>query len=217
MDRTDRVNEQNRIKILQQKKKRFGLNRIEKDCFIPRMLNGNSFQYVKRITWHPFFFFLFFCHIAHSAPLLKYAMTLSTDYIFLYIVSPSTFIFPIGCFLLFLFAKILFFLCVCIVLYLYNIFFDTNAPIDLIYFIDLHRLWIIVEYEMNSEIDALNLFDTNFFSTTVAVLVFANFFSLLLRILTIIVVVKTIPWIEWNVMPVNRPEYANTTLNIVNG
>lgn len=108
MNRTDRVNE-NRIKILQQKKKRFGLNRIEKDCFIPQMLNGNSFQYVKRITWHPFFFFLFFCHIAHSTPLLKYAMTLSTDYIFfLYIVSPSTFIFPIGCFLLFLFAKILF-------------------------------------------------------------------------------------------------------------
>lgn len=102
-------------------------------------------------------------------------------------------------------------------LYLYNIFFDTNAPIDLIYFIDLHRLWIIVEYEMNSEIDALNLFDITFFSTTVAVLVVANFFSLLLHILTVIVVVKTIPWIEWNVMPVNRPEYANTTLNIVNG
>lgn len=29
-----------------------------------QMLNRNSFQYVKRITWHPFFFL--FCHIVHS-------------------------------------------------------------------------------------------------------------------------------------------------------
>lgn len=40
-----------------------------------KWLNCSSFQYVKRITWHPFFSL---CHIAHSmVAILKYATTLS--------------------------------------------------------------------------------------------------------------------------------------------
>lgn len=108
MNRTDRVNEQNRIKILQQKKKWFGLNRIEKDCFIPQMLNGNSFQYVKRITWHPFFFLSLLLSYRSFCAVVKICNDIVHWLYFFYIVSPSTFIFPTGCFLLFLFAKILF-------------------------------------------------------------------------------------------------------------